>query len=607
LAFTGFPGEELGAQGAVTATDANGNMFVLGQSAGTVQVNPADPTQVVGNGLESTEYVAKYSEAGELLWVQQWLTVTNVDFVLDHMSITPTGDVVLGGQTFTDGYDVDPTTTTRSVPINTLVVIKLKSSDGSVTWVREIPASANGGIQSIDVMSNGNIVVGGSFDSINLDGPGGATGLTFTSTGANDFYVALLDSNGVEQWAVTGSTSINDYVADIELTATDEIVMTTAAQGIVTLRLADGTTTTASSPTSLYQLPFVWKLSPTGVSQWTAFPNAGSGSGELGVSLLARSNGQYLLRTHANDILQLSSTGAVLSILEPAALVTSMDEVASGAVVLAGYFNGTQDLDPTSGVANYTSTDVNDDGYVTLLSPTLAYVSSRIYEGVNHQRVDAVVAEDDGGWTITGLSIGSASLNLSTSSEPAIFTPASGADTMLFIVRYNADGSTTVPLAAAPTALSYVPGNKRITLTWTDMPNVGRYVVKNAAGATVCETVSNSCEVTGLRNGRLVTYIVQSYSHIGVVSTDASSVRAMAGFTIGVTTAKVRKKVKLTSVVSTPSKGEKTWKVTSGQCRISGTRLVMPNKKGRCTLQLSVSRKKPYPKMSTKVIITVSK
>jgi hypothetical protein len=34
---------------------------------------------------------------------------------------------------------------------------------------------------------------------------------------------------------------------------------------------------------------------------------------------------------------------------------------------------------------------------------------------------------------------------------------------------------------------------------------------------------------------------------------------------------------------------------------------VMPNKKGRCTLQLSVSRKKPYPKMSTKVIITVSK
>jgi hypothetical protein len=178
---------------------------------------------------------------------------------------------------------------------------------------------------------------------------------------------------------------------------------------------------------------------------------------------------------------------------------------------------------------------------------------------------------------------------------------------MMFLVMHNADGSTTVPLTSTPTALSYTPDNKKITLTWTDMPYAARYVVKNAAGVAVCETTSNTCDVSGLRNGRIDTYTVTAYSYAGVASTSSTSVRAAAGFSLGITTAKLRQKVALSKIVSTPSKGTKTWKVTAGQCRVVGKRLIMPTKKGRCTLQLSVARKSPYPKMSTKVVITVSK
>lgn len=139
------------------------------------------------------------------------------------------------------------------------------------------------------------------------------------------------------------------------------------------------------------------------------------------------------------------------------------------------------------------------------------------------------------------------------------------------------------------------------------MPYAARYVVKNTAGATVCDTTSSTCDVAGLRNGRITTYTVTAYNYEDVAATSTTSVKAVAGFLLGTSTAKERQKVALSKIVSTPSKGTKTWKVTAGQCRVVGKRLVMPTKKGRCTLQLSVGRKSPYPKMSIKVAITVAK
>jgi hypothetical protein len=187
------------------------------------------------------------------------------------------------------------------------------------------------------------------------------------------------------------------------------------------------------------------------------------------------------------------------------------------------------------------------------------------------------------------------------------FTTVTGADSSLFVVRYNADGTTTVPLTNAPTSMSYTPGNKKVTLSWTAMQYATRYVVTNSAGTTVCDTAETTCVVTGLRNGRAVTFSVVAYNVVGVASATSTSVRAMAGFKLGVSTMKVKKRVALTRIVSTPSRGKKTWKVTSGSCRISGTRLVAPTKRGRCTVRLSVAKRGGYPAMSTSIRVTVTR
>ncbi len=611
LVFSGFAGAELGYQGGQIKFDADDNMIVHGMSAGTVQVNPADPSQVVGNGQESTDYIAKYSTSGELTWVVHWLD-NNGDFVIYDIAVTPTGNIVVVGDVYVPNYDVDPSATgVRTIATADTAFMLQLSSSGSLMWVREFTTTMSSTLQSVTVASNGNIVAGGAFEgTLTIDGPGGATIPSFTQVGGvgqHDLFVAMFDSSGVEQWAVTGSSALNDYVAGIEMSSAGEIFVVTGARGAVTQRFVDGTTGTVTMPSSSDVTALIWKLSAAGVSQWTATPVIGTGTGEYPDRLVVRKDGTFLLNYFNNNrIVSLSNTGSIVTTLESDGDIIDMGELSSGGVILSGAFQGTVDLDPTSGVDNKTSAGPYDDGFVITLSPTLSYVSTRLYTGDLQQRVNVVVPTLDGGWTIGGWSHPT-TLSLSTSAETANFGPATGADSMFFVVRYNADESTTVPLTTAPTTVSYLPGNKRATLQWTAPLQAARFVVKNKSGVTVCDTKTTTCDVTGLRNGRFSTFTITSYNAAGVASSTATSIKAMGGFLVKTTSWKVRSKPKLSDIVTTPSKGKKTWRVTSGPCRVSGKKLLMPSKKGRCTLNLSVAKKSSYPKISTTIRVTVTK
>jgi hypothetical protein len=375
----------------------------------------------------------------------------------------------------------------------------------------------------------------------------------------------------------------------------------------MTLRSASGAITTVSPLISGTTVPLVWKLTASGNSVWTTRPTAGTGTHEVAEHLVVQGNGELVLTLNTNHLLSLSSTGTVSSAMQTAGDIRDVEQLSSGVIAIGGAFQNTVDLDPTAGIDNYTSIDPANDGFVTLLSSSLGYLSTRVYSAIGSNEITDIAVDNDGGWIVTGWTLVSSPLSLSTTSESATFNAAAGADSMNFIVRYQADGSTAVPIPSAPTSASYAPGNKKATLQWETMSHAARYVVKNAAGAIVCDTTTTSCDVTGLRNGRFGTFTITAYNYLNVASASSTSVNAMGGFLVKTTSWKVRSKPRLSSIVTTPSKGAKTWRVTSGACRVSGKKIVMPTKKGRCTLQLSVARKSPYPKMSTKVVITVSK
>ena len=157
----------------------------------------------------------------------------------------------------------------------------------------------------------------------------------------------------------------------------------------------------------------------------------------------------------------------------------------------------------------------------------------------------------------------------------------------------------------APTSVSYRAANKRVTLRWGAVSSAASYVVTTTRGVQVCATTATSCVVNRLRNGRAYSYNVFAVNADGVRSATSTRVSARPGFQVKRTTVKTKRSVSLSSIVTTPSKGRKTWTVTSGACRINGARLVTATKRGSCKLRLSTAKSGAYGAMSTTINVWV--
>jgi hypothetical protein len=97
---------------------------------------------------------------------------------------------------------------------------------------------------------------------------------------------------------------------------------------------------------------------------------------------------------------------------------------------------------------------------------------------------------------------------------------------------------------------------------------------------------------------------VYSVNADGVQSDNRTRVSVRSGFQVKRTSLKRKTALKLSSIVTTPSKGTKTWRVTSGKCRLQGTRLVAGPSKGKCKLRLATAKAGAYSGMNTTITIT---
>ena len=146
-----------------------------------------------------------------------------------------------------------------------------------------------------------------------------------------------------------------------------------------------------------------------------------------------------------------------------------------------------------------------------------------------------------------------------------------------------------------------------MTLRWSAVSGAASYVVTTTAGVQKCATTTTNCVVNRLSNGKAYTYVVHSVNADGVRSVNGMRITARPGFQVKSTSLKMNKKIALSSIVTTPSRGKKTWRVTSGRCRLQGTRLVAAPSRGTCKLRLTTARAGSYAAMSTTVSITITR
>lgn len=156
-----------------TVTDANGNVYVLGNATG-------DFGNQLNQGSQDV-YLTKYDSAGNPTWsklVGSAGSASGYGIALD-----PAGGVVITGSTTAN------VTTTSITNGNTDSFLASYDANGNQNWIQQIQTLATNQANAVSVDASGNIYIGGSVS-------GGVVGAGQTSTGTPDAYLAEYTSKG---------------------------------------------------------------------------------------------------------------------------------------------------------------------------------------------------------------------------------------------------------------------------------------------------------------------------------------------------------------------------------------------------------------------------
>ena len=176
----------------------------------------------------------------------------------------------------------------------------------------------------------------------------------------------------------------------------------------------------------------------------------------------------------------------------------------------------------------------------------------------------------------------------------------------------NSDGTgpaaTTTVVPAVPQTVPTVAVsslNAAVKLSWTAVAAIGTtYVVTSNPPSSGCTTTSTTCAISGLKNGVSYTFSISTTYGFGIQSATPKSITARPGFIVRKTAVKRGSRTVLSSMLTSPSRGKRTWS-ESGPCSISSGRFVAAKRKTTCLLKLTVAKYGSYPKMTTTLKVTI--
>jgi Beta-propeller repeat len=184
-------------------TDGAGNVYVAGFVRNSL-FNPA------------TAYVAKYNNAGQVLWSKEWSGAGSSSAA--SVAIDKSGNVYITGIT---NATLKGTLSSASVQGGDVFVAKYSTS-GTKLWDQTIATSAQEYARSIAVDAIGNVYITGNTDST-LPGQ--------TSAGGIDGFVAKYSTTGTSLWTKQFGTSGLDESQGIAVSDTGYVYLTGETTG----------------------------------------------------------------------------------------------------------------------------------------------------------------------------------------------------------------------------------------------------------------------------------------------------------------------------------------------------------------------------------------
>lgn len=189
-------------EGRFVETDSNNNIVVSGAFSNLVNFNPLGaPSTLNGNG--NSTFLAKYTPAGNLIWVQQ--ITGNVTSNNSNLCINSKGDIFIDGPfSSTLGFG-----STSLNPVGTRDIFVAKySSGGTLQWTKDIGGSgASLYNYGITASQDDNFYISGFFSgTVDFD-PSPTSQAPVSDHGQQDLFLAKYDSDGNYKWAFSAGNS----------------------------------------------------------------------------------------------------------------------------------------------------------------------------------------------------------------------------------------------------------------------------------------------------------------------------------------------------------------------------------------------------------------
>lgn len=170
------------------ALDSFGNIYAVGQFQETLTL---DNLSVSSAGFDDG-FLLKLDADGNTQWLSRW--GTSVIEAGNGVAISPSGDVYTVGR---QKVDTNPTTPST---VGTQEIRKVDPATGSVLWMKSVEPSA--GSSMIDVDSQGNVNLVGTFTNAFDADPGPGQVLISPGIGSGSTYAIQLNSDGNLNWAL---------------------------------------------------------------------------------------------------------------------------------------------------------------------------------------------------------------------------------------------------------------------------------------------------------------------------------------------------------------------------------------------------------------------
>jgi len=320
-------GGTLADYGSSIGVDVSGNVFVTGYFKGTVDFDPgAGITTISSNGNEDS-FVLKLSASGAFIWAR---TVGGSSNDRGYaLTVDPSGNPYITG-TFLGTVDFNPTAGIFNLSSSgsqcDLFALKLDAA-GNFVWAKRIGGSYSVSGGDIELDASNNLFISGDFNNgiVDFDPGVGVANLSPVNSGYSSCFIVKLDPAGNFVWATAIGGTQHAQAAVLSIDQADNICVTGYFEGTADLDPGAGVSNVSS--TGSYDV-FIAKYNTNGFFIW------GKSFGGTSVDL-------------ANAIAT-----------DPA-----------GNFYLTGYYTGTVDFDPGSGINSATSTGAQDM-YISKFDPS---------------------------------------------------------------------------------------------------------------------------------------------------------------------------------------------------------------------------------------------